>query len=151
MKKLLLSLLCFLWAQPGLALLFAQTVEETGNRGTILGPDDSITIVALDCEEISKEWRISSTGEVNLPMIGSVRLAGLSIEQAQDAIAAKLRRYLKQPQVTIYASETRSRPVTVAGAVEHPGKFQITRTTTLFDAIVLAGGPKNAGQVVTVK
>jgi len=117
----------------------------------LLGPEDSITIAALDCEEISKEWRISSTGDVTFPMIGQVHLAGMTAEEAEKVLAEKLRRYLRTPQVTVYAAEVRSRPVTVAGAVERPGKFQVTGVTTLLDAIVFAGGPKNAGAVVTVK
>lgn len=155
MKKVILvigaAVACFGLASRD-SVLFAQASRDAASRsGTILGPDDSITIVALDCEEISKLWRISTTGDVNFPMIGRVHLAGMSVEQAEQSIMAKLQRYLKNPQLTVYPTEVRSRPVTVAGAVERPGKYQIATNTTLFDAIILAGGPKNAGSIITVK
>lgn len=133
--------------------VFGQVGAAAGERtSTVLGPDDSINILALNCEEISKEWRIGQTGDVSFPMIGRTRLAGLTVEQAEREITKRLQKYLKEPQVTIYSSELRSRPVTVAGAVEKPGRYQIRDgMSTLFDALVQAGGPKNAGSMVTVK
>lgn len=118
---------------------------------TVLGPDDSITVLALNCEELSKEWRVGATGDVNFPLIGRVRMAGLTLEQAEKLIATRLKRYLNDPQVTVYAAEVRSSPVTVAGAVEHPGRYQISGASTLFEVLVQAGGPKNAGSSVVVK
>lgn len=117
----------------------------------VLGPDDSINVLALNCEEISKEWRIGATGDVTFPMIGRIHLAGLTVDQAEAEIAAHAKRFIKDPQVTVYATELRSRPITVAGAVEKPGRYQMSQTTTLFDAIIQAGGPKNPGSTVTVK
>jgi polysaccharide export outer membrane protein len=119
--------------------------------GVILGADDSITVLALNCEEISKEWRIGSTGDVTFPLIGRLHLEGLTIEQSEQEIATKLKRYLHDPQVTVYPSEIRSRPVTVAGAVERPGKYQISTTSTLLDVLVQAGGPKGAGPTLTLR
>jgi len=145
-RTLILSLaLCAAFAAGG--------QKDAGNGSpTLLGPDDSITIVALNCEEISKDWRIGATGDVTLPMIGRVHLSGLTVDQAEREVAGRLRRYLKDPQVTLYATELRSRPITVAGAVEKPGRYQIASTnTTLFDALVMAGGPKNPGNTVTIR
>jgi polysaccharide export outer membrane protein len=126
--------------------------ESVTRSVAVLGPDDSITVLALNCEELSKDWRIGATGDVTFPMIGRLHLAGMTIEQAESEISIRLKKYLRDPQVTVYPSELRSRPITVAGAVDKPGKYQITATsTTLFDALVMAGGPKNAGVKVTVK
>ena len=132
--------------------VFAQPSQPAAVRSFgVLGPDDSITVLALNCEEISKEWRIGATGDVTFPLIGRVHLAGTTIEQAQELIAVKLKRYLHEPQVTVFPTELRSRPVTVAGAVEKPGQYQMTNATTLFDALIRSGGPKNPGATVTVK
>jgi polysaccharide biosynthesis/export protein len=118
---------------------------------SVLGPDDSITVLALNCEEISKEWRLGPTGDVTFPLIGRMHLAGLTMEQAEREIAVQLKRFLKDPQVTVYAAELRSRPVTVAGSVEKPGRYQLSSATTLMDALVAAGGTKNPGSVVTLR
>jgi polysaccharide export outer membrane protein len=134
--------------------IWAQTVQlaaDTSRTAAVLGSDDSISVLALNCEEISKEWRIGASGDVTFPMIGRVHLAGMNVEEAERDMASRLRTYLKDPQVTLYISEVRSHPVTVAGAVEKPGKYQISNGSTLFDVLVQAGGPKNAGSRVTVR
>lgn len=135
---------CQLQAQP-------EPAKPADRVPIILGPDDSIHVLALNCEEVSKEWRIGATGDVNFPLIGRVRLAGLTMEQAEQVISKRLKRYLNDPQVTVYAGEVRSSPVTVAGAVERPGRYQISGASTLFDVLIQAGGPKNAGPTVVVK
>ena len=55
----------------------------------VLGPDDSINVLALNCEEISKEWRIGATGDVTFPMIGRIHLAGLTVDQVDDPRARR--------------------------------------------------------------
>jgi polysaccharide biosynthesis/export protein len=132
-------------------LVTGQTQPGTARNGIVLGPDDSITILALNCEEISKEWRIGSTGDVTFPMIGRLHLEGTTVEQTEQEIASRLKRFLHNPQVTVYASEIRSRPVTVAGAVEHPGKYQISSSSTMLDVLTQAGGPRNAGPTLTLR
>ncbi len=134
------------------AFAVAQTAVPSTEKGdALLGPDDSITVLVLNCEEISKEWQIGATGDVSFPLIGRLHLAGLTREHAEALIAGKLARYVKDPQVTVHTTTLRSRPFTVAGAVEKPGRYQMSSPTTLLDALVLAGGPKNAGSTVMVK
>src|SRR5262245_38261235 len=106
--------------------LHAQTPAEAGPsmarmRQARVGPDDTVTIYALNVEEISKAWRVSATGDLSLPMIGRVRAAGLTVEQLEKQIANQLEQFVLQPQVTLYVSESRSQPVTVTGAVDKPG------------------------------
>lgn len=116
----------------------------------IIGPDDTITIVALNVEEISKPWRVGPSGELNLPMVGRVEAAGKSVEQLQTEIAERLKTYVKQPQVTVFVSEYKSRPVTVTGAVEKPGTLQLERPTPLFAVLAQAGGIKDPGPTITI-
>src|SRR5436305_1588962 len=83
------------------------------NRGRI-GPDDTVTISALNVEEISKAWRVGVSGELNLPMVGRVKAAGLTVDQLEAEISSRLKQYVKDPQVTIYVSDFKSHPVTVS-------------------------------------
>ena len=96
---------------------------------------------ALDAEEISKTWRVNSTGDIDLPMIGKVHAAGLTSEQLEKAIEDGLKRYVRNPQVTVFISDFRSQPMTIAGAVHRPGTYQIDGSKTLLSAVMLAGGP----------
>ena len=110
-----------------------------------------MSILALNCDEISKTWRISSAGELNLPLVGSVQAAGMTARQLEDNLADRLKKFVIEPQVTVFVTDFRSQPVTVTGSVEKPGVYQLETGKTLFDVLVLAGGPKNAGQTVTLK
>jgi polysaccharide export outer membrane protein len=120
------------------------------NRSTWIGPEDTITVFALNAEEISKPWRVSAAGELNLPVVGRIQAAGMTVEQLEQAIATRLETYMYRPQVTVYVSEKRSHPVTVTGAVEKPGIVQMRGPMSLFDVLVLAGSPKGAGPLLTL-
>src|SRR5215475_8338401 len=63
------------------------------NRAAI-GPDDTITIMALNVDEISKSWHVGPSGELNLPMVGSLNAAGMTAEQLQKAIADRLKQFV---------------------------------------------------------
>ncbi len=119
------------------------------NRG-VIGPDDTVTITALNVEEISKAWRVGADGALTLPMVGRIAASGMSVEQLQGEIATRLKKFVKDPQVTLFVSDFRSHPVTVAGAVEKPGVIQVEGPVSLFSVLVQAGGPKDAGPTVTL-
>lgn len=130
----------------------AEDNTESKPAATRLGPGDSVTILALNCDEISKAWRIGTTGDITLPMLGRMHVAGLTIEELEQALTTELRKFLLDPQVTVFVSERESSPVFVTGAVEKPGRYQLSPARTLFDAIVMAGGPaKEVGPRMTVK
>ncbi len=143
----------------GLALMaswgaFAQVPSSSSNisREVVIGPEDSVTIVALNCEEISKTWRVSTTGDLNLPFAGTIAAAGMTPSQLQETITERLKKIIIDPQVTVYVAELRSQPVTVTGAVEKPGVYQLEGEQTLFEVLLKAGGPsKDPGKTVTIK
>lgn len=115
---------------------------QTRSRAAIIGPEDTITIVAPEAEEISKEWRVSASGDVSLPLLGRVHVGGMTVEDAERAIAERMVRYYVTPLVSVFISEYQSEPVTVIGAVEKPGTIQLKGHTTIFDALAQTGGPK---------
>jgi polysaccharide export outer membrane protein len=117
---------------------------------SVVGPEDTLTIVALNCEEISKPWRVGVSGEINLPIVGTLHAAGKTVEQIQQELAVKLKPFIIEPQVTVYISELRSRPITVTGAVVNPGILQLQGPGTIFSAVMLAGGFKSGAATVTL-
>lgn len=111
------------------------------NRRYILGPDDDITIQAVDAEEMSnRPVRIDIGGNISLPLIGRMRAAGLTVEQLETEVATRLRTYIQQPQVAISVTNYRSQPVSVLGAVRAPGIHQLQGRKTLFEILSMAGG-----------
>ena len=119
-------------------------------RDLVIGPEDSLNIVLLGSDEISKVWRVGATGELNLPMVGSIHAAGMTVGEFESELTRRLRRYYKDPQLTVFISEFRSQPVTITGAVIKPGTTQLEGNRTLFDVIMRAGGPKDAGPNITL-
>jgi polysaccharide export outer membrane protein len=84
---------------------------------------------------------VSSTGQITLPLIGSVAVAGKTATEIESDVAARLgKTYLRSPQVSVSVTEARSQRITVGGAVKTPGVFPISGTTTLLQSIALAQG-----------
>ncbi len=142
-------LLAATFASPSTAGAQNSTEERSGS---VLGPNDQISIRALDAEEISdKTYRVSSSGDLTLPMIGTLRAAGLTVGQLESDVAAALRKYIRNPKVAISVAEVHSQPVSVIGAVTTPGIVQLQGKKTLVEVLSMAGGLKNdAGQSVTI-
>jgi polysaccharide biosynthesis/export protein len=118
----------------------------------VLGPDDVITIQAPDVEEISgKPVRIDMRGNINLPMVGRLQAAGLTADELESKIKERLKKYLQEPEVTVFISEFRSQPVSVIGAVQNPGVHQVQGRKTLFEVLSMAGGLRpDAGYSVNI-
>jgi polysaccharide biosynthesis/export protein len=109
----------------------------------ILGPDDQVTIRALEAEEISeKPVQIDAGGFISVPMIGRVFAGGLTAEQLEVSIAQKLSHYLTHPEVAVNITEYRSQPVSVIGEVNNAGIVQLRGSKSLVEVLSLAGGLK---------
>jgi polysaccharide export outer membrane protein len=145
------SLLCFSFGflAPALA---AQPPPPEAPSSYVLGPDDQIAIRALDVEEISeKPIRIDLRGNLNLPLVGRLRAAGLTAEQLEADLVARLKTYVREPQVTVIITEFRSQPVSVLGAVTNPGVHQIQGRKSLFEILSMAGGLRqDAGNTIKI-
>jgi len=123
------------------------------NKGVdvVVGPEDTLSIMALDAEEISKQWRVSSSGELNLPLLGRIQAGGMTVREVEREIATRMKKYYHNPQVTVFVAEFRSQPVSLTGEVAKPGVLQLGGPKSMFDVIVQAGGTtKSAGDTVTV-
>jgi polysaccharide biosynthesis/export protein len=118
----------------------------------LLGPDDEITVRALDVDEIDgKNARIDRSGSVDLPLVGKLKAAGLSVSQFEAELTKKLARYVREPRVSVTVSEYKSQPVSVLGAVNTPGIYNITGPTTLEQVLSRAGGLRNdAGNTINI-
>src|SRR5437879_5941760 len=121
-----------------LAPVFAQVTpvpaplsDEQLRSAYVLGPDDQITIRALDAEEISdKPLRVDMSGFIRLPMVGRLKASGLTIEQLETELASRLKQYIQEPEVAVSVVEFRSQPVSVIGAADHPGVRQLQGSKT---------------------
>jgi polysaccharide biosynthesis/export protein len=107
----------------------------------LLGPDDEVEIGGPELDEPGgKAIRLDGDGDIQVPLVGRVHVAGLSVQQAQQEVNKRLSTYIRDPQITISVKELRSQPVSVLGAVNAPGVHQVRGFKTLLEMVSLAGG-----------
>lgn len=107
----------------------------------LLGAEDQLIIHLTPASEFPDEpVAIAPDGFIKLPLIGRVRAAGLTAQQLEDQLTAKLQTYFREPAVTVAVSEYRSQPVSVTGAVNKPGVIQVRGRHSLLEVISDAGG-----------
>jgi len=118
----------------------------------ILGPDDQLKIWALGMEEISeKPVRVDPNGDIDLPVIGRVHARGLSLEALKGELIKRIAKEVLKPQVSVEIVDFGSQPVSVMGAVNHPGVFQLRGRKTLMEVVSTADGLRpDAGPRVTI-
>lgn len=125
----------------------------TSNQEMLIGAGDLLDISLYGVEDFKAEARVSSNQQISLPMLGAVTVGGLTTDQAQKLIAAKLveARLYNNPQVTVFVKEYVTQGISVMGEVQKPGIYQLLGARRLYDAISAAGGmtPK-AGRYVLV-
>jgi len=113
----------------------------TGVSEYRVGPQDLIEISVFQVPDLSRTVRVNSGGQISLPLIGVVQAGGLTIQELERSISAKLsEKYLQNPQVTAFVKEFTSQRVTLEGAIAKPGIYPLTGRTTLLQAIALGGG-----------
>ena len=106
-----------------------------------IGPMDKLRVDVLQEEDLSiEELPVDVNGQVSLPLVGSVQVAGRSAQEVAAEMASRLQRFLVQPQVTVNVIEFTSQKVTVGGEVQRAGMYVIPGRVRLTQAIALAEG-----------
>lgn len=117
-----------------------------------IGPGDLLEISVYGAPDLSRTVRVPAQGSISLPLIGSVDAAGLTSHELERVVEALLRRnYMTDPQVNVFVKEVKSHPVSVFGAVERPGVYQIQGPESLIEVLSMAQGlADDAGDRVIV-
>ena len=126
--------------------------EQRPNAEILVSAGDLLQVTVYG-SDFDKQVRVSDAGEISLPLVGSIKVAGLSIRDAEKLVAKDLERggYFNDPQVSIFDRESATLGISVLGEVQKPGIYPLPGARTLFDAISAAGGTTaKAGSTVTV-
>ena len=119
-----------------------------------LGAGDVVRISVYQSPDLTLEARVSEAGVISFPLLGTVRIGGLTSTQAEKKIADGLRdgNFLKQPQVSVLVLQVRGNQASVLGQVNRPGRFPIeSADMRLSDLLATAGGIATSGaDAVTV-
>ena len=106
-----------------------------------LGPNDQVVIGVPQAQEINQRpFRIDSDGFIDLPLVGRVRAAGLTVRGLEASLATRLRDYIREPQVSITVVQFRSEPVFFLGAFRTPGIYPLQGGRTLLEMLTAVGG-----------
>ena len=120
----------------------------------ILGPGDGLSLRFLAANELSGPFNLLSDGTASLPLLGNVRLNGLTLSQASQWLETLYKRQLLRPELQLSIETPRPLRIALIGQVSRPGLYTLTPTEasqtevavsisglpTLVDAIQKAGG-----------
>ena len=117
-----------------------------------VGPKDLLEISVFGADELSRTVRVSEDGKVTLPLLGEVLVDGLTKSEVEKKLGQLLgEKYVQNPQVTVFIREYQSKRVSVLGAVEKPGPYQLLGRQTLMQIISEAGGlTRDAGKEIVI-
>jgi protein involved in polysaccharide export with SLBB domain len=126
---------------PAIVALWRQRVDSPV-RDLPVGPGDVIDISVPEIDELQhQKVRVSPEGTIQLPLVGTVEVAGLGESALHNALVQKLKVYMKNPRVELFVENYRSRGVAVMGAVQKPGYYDMAdERETLVAMIGQAGG-----------
>lgn len=126
-------------SQPNAAATATQNYPvQTGDY--IIGGGDEIDVKVFKQADITGKYRVTETGYVDFFLIGRQRLGGLTEGEATDLLRQQLRKFLKQPEVTVTVTGFNSQLITVIGSVRNPGRLPLRRSMRLLDVVALSGG-----------
>jgi polysaccharide biosynthesis/export protein len=102
------------------------TTQTQIDTNYLLGGGDLIRVNVFEVPEYTGEYQIPPGGAINLPLIGSVPVLGLTAEQASDEIARRYSRFLKRPLISVNLLSPRPINIFVAGEVTRPGAYTLS-------------------------
>jgi polysaccharide export outer membrane protein len=111
-------------------------------RDLRIGAGDLLDVSLYGMPDFKTDVRVSSGGEISLPMLGTVAVRGLSVEQAATLIERNLSQkgIFNDPHITVFVKEYATQGISVLGEVQKPGIYPLLGERKLYDAISVAGG-----------
>ena len=150
-------------SHPEVALASLDPLPETSlstaanlNEVYLLGPGDLIVIDVFNVPEYSGEQRVLANGKVNLPAVGQLSIAGLTLPQAEQAISNIYQAKVRYPQITVGLLTPRQLRIAITGEIHMPGVYTMPvdeagQFPTLVNVIQLAGGITQAADLKQVQ
>lgn len=119
----------------------------------VVGEGDVLKIMVYDHPDLTTVVRVGGEGSVLFPLIGQVKIAGLTVPEVSGRLAGLLSQgYIVSPQVTVFIEEFRSQKATIMGQVNRPGLYELKGYTTFLELLSKAGDlTKDAGDRAIIK
>jgi polysaccharide export outer membrane protein len=120
-----------------------QVVTSLALPDCVISPDDVLTISVYDAPDVTGDYRVSPTGEIEIPLLSTpILAAGRTPTQLSDVIGERYRaaEIYSHPRVTVAIKESRVHAIAIAGAVKKPQIYPVFGKTTLLDLLSQAEG-----------
>ena len=100
-----------------------QEVPAPSEANEVLSAGDVFELKVFNEEDLSGKFRVSGAGEVTLPLVGRMSVAGLSLAVVEDKITERFKTFIKDPQISVFVEEFKGRKVYIFGRVEELGRL----------------------------
>ena len=119
----------------------------------LIQPGDLVEIKVYKEDDMDRTLRVTTNGSITFPLIGNIKIAGLTVSAAEQKLENALQAYLKTPSVSFLIKEYANKTVYVLGQVKKPSSITILpeKTMTLLEAITSAGGFTDVAAISKVK
>lgn len=118
----------------------AAATSKAHDDSYIIGPDDVLAVNVWKEPEVSRTVPVRSDGKISLPLAGEVQASGQTPRQLEQSLSARLKSFISEPEVTVIVEQIKSQKFNMLGQVARPGSYPLSSSSTVLDAIALAGG-----------
>ena len=132
-------------------LTFEPAMNVATPQNYVLGPGDVVYIDIYGASQKSIEETITPDGMVMVEDFGPIQVGGLTVEQANSRVRAKMGARYGGSQIRFSVGQTRTITVNVMGEVNTPGSYTLSAFATVFHALYMAGGPNEIGTLRNIK
>ena len=126
-------------AAPATKPIAPQRVNAAGSD-YVIGPEDVLQVTVWKNDNLSRVVPVRPDGKISLPLLHDVQAAGLTTMQLRDKVSKALAEFMPNPEVSVIVTDIRSFRVSVMGEVQRPGVLLLKSSTTVLEAIAMAGG-----------
>jgi polysaccharide export outer membrane protein len=109
----------------------------------VIGANDVLAINVWKEPDVSRSVPVRSDGKISLPLVGELQASGQTPRQLEQEITKRLQSYISEPEVTVIVTDSKSQKINILGMVARPGAYLLTSSTTVLDAVAMAGGFKD--------
>ncbi len=111
----------------------------------VLGPDDQLLIRAWGKIELNTRVTVDRNGQINLPRVGSLTVAGLRYSQVESYLHSAIGAIFKDFELNVTLGQLRTIQIYVLGHARQPGGYTVSSLSTLVNALLATGGPSATG------
>ncbi len=126
---------------------FAPLDQVAATSDYVVGPGDQLLIRAWGQIDIDYRATVDRTGNIYIPRVGNIRVAGLKYEQLQPYLNSQIRRVFNNFDLNVTLGQLRSIEVFVVGLAHAPGRYTVSSLSTLLNALFASGGPSRSGSM----